>query len=67
MMVFTASSDHSVACWSADKCRLEKVFNGHAGPVTCLVTVNEEDNDQIAVVSGSLDETARLWDMVRLG
>ena len=54
-----SSFDKSVFLWDVENTTIIKRFRGHAGRVNC-VKLHEEGS---LAVSGSVDGTARIWDL----
>ena len=59
LLSFFSSFDKSVFLWDVANTTIIRRFRGHAGRVNC-VKLNEEGS---LAVSGSVDGTARIWDL----
>ncbi|OMJ95551.1 hypothetical protein SteCoe_960 [Stentor coeruleus] len=57
--IFSASSDCTSRIWSIRKKKIEKIFPGHTGLITCI-EFNEKNPQYF--ITGSTDKTVRLWD-----
>lgn len=58
--IFSGSSDCTARIWSIPKKKIDKIFPGHNGLITCI-EFNEKNPQYF--ISGSTDKTARLWDL----
>ncbi len=58
----TGCDDGTVRTWDVGQGSEQGVFDGHLGPVTCLVP----SDDGTIVLSGSLDTSVAVWDLDRL-
>ncbi|ASW56194.1 trypsin-like peptidase domain-containing protein [Plantactinospora sp. KBS50] len=58
--VVSASADHTIRIWDAERGRPIRLFTGHTGPVTGLSLVRIGGRELLA--STSRDRTVRIWD-----
>jgi len=58
----TGSKDHKIRIFDVNTHELLKVLEGHEKPVTSL-DIMHFDQEQVVLVSGSWDGTAKLWNM----
>ncbi len=58
---FTGCDDGTVRTWDVAQGKEQGAFDGHLGPVTCLVP----SDDGTILLSGSLDTSVAVWDLAR--
>ncbi|EPS70349.1 hypothetical protein M569_04410, partial [Genlisea aurea] len=63
-LVVSGSADKSICVWrreSRGDHTCVAVLAGHNGPIKCLTTVKEEEEERWIVYSGSLDRSVKVW------
>ncbi len=58
--LYTGSADKTVSCWDVESCKRIKKFTGHSSFVNSVFPTRR---GQELIVSGSDDNTAKIWDM----